>query len=260
MKTRTGKIARLPKEVREQLNQRLENGWKGTRLVKWINDLPAVKEVLREEFHGRPITAQNLSQWHLGGYADWLQHQDSREEMRWVIERAEQLEQAPGEENLCERLARIVTVKVAGQLQRLDQIEDPKERWRELREVCLELWRLRNATTYGHGVTLGWKRWQRAVDQEEAALAEAFREKQQQEPAGQDQSQEEYLEDLMAQLHNPEIREWVRTDWPNREAELLRLKEIYNLKPDSKDTPFHPCQQSRDTLNRRAVYNYQSQS
>jgi hypothetical protein len=248
MKTRNGKIARLPKEVREQLNRRLENGWRGTRLIKWLNDLPEVREVLREEFHGHAISAQNLSQWREGGYADWLRHQDSREGMRWILERAEDLEEEPGEENFCERLARIVTVEVATQVQRLDKIEDPKERWRELREVCLELWRLRNATSYGQSVALGWKQWQRKVGQEEAAQI--------QEPAEGEQSQEEYLESLMDQMHIPEIREWVRTDWPNREAEFLRLKEIYDLKPDSKDTPFHPSQESREGLRRSAVYKF----
>jgi hypothetical protein len=31
--TRTGKIARLPREVREELNRRLQNGEQGKRLV-----------------------------------------------------------------------------------------------------------------------------------------------------------------------------------------------------------------------------------
>jgi hypothetical protein len=254
MKTRNGRIARLPKDVREQLNRRLENGWSGVRLVKWLNELPAVREVLRQEFHGRPINAQNVSQWHLGGYVEWLGHQDSREEMRWMQARTEALEEAPDEVNVCERLARIVTAQVAGQLRRLDQIEDPKERWRELREVCLELWRLRNATSYGQGIALGWKRWQREVTREEAALEE----KRQQEQPEQERFQEDYLEQLMDQMHDPEMREWVRTDWPSREAEFLRLKEIYDLPPDSKETPFHPCQHSRDALSRSAVYDYQS--
>ena len=32
---------------------------------------------------------------------------------------------------------------------------------------------------------------------------------------------------LMDLLHRPELREWVRTDWPSREAELHDLK-VYN--------------------------------
>ena len=255
MKTRNGKIARLSKDVREQLNRRLENGWGGARLLKWLNDLPDVRRVLREEFHGRAISPKNLSQWREGGYADWVRNQQSREGMRWMVERAEELADAPGPKDVCEQLARIVTVEVAEQVRRLDQIEDPKERWRELREVCLELWRLRNATSYGQGVALGWKRWQREVDREDAALEEI----QQQKQAEQEHFQEELLEQFMDKVHHPKIREWVRTDWPSREAELLRLKEIYHLKPDSKETPVHPCQFSRDALRRGAVYNYPSE-
>ena len=52
MKARHGKIASLPKEIRDQLNHRLKNGWRGARLANWLNELPQVKEVLPEQFHG----------------------------------------------------------------------------------------------------------------------------------------------------------------------------------------------------------------
>jgi hypothetical protein len=48
----------------------------------------------------------------------------------------------------------------------------------------------------------------------------------------------------------------VRTDWPNKETEMARLKEIYHLRPDSKNTPRHPSQGSADAGRRMAVYNY----
>ena len=35
--TRNGKIGRLPKAVREQVNRRLEKGEKGRTLVAWLN-------------------------------------------------------------------------------------------------------------------------------------------------------------------------------------------------------------------------------
>ncbi len=44
--TRTGKIARLPQAVRRELNQRLANAERGTKLVVWLNELPEVLEVL----------------------------------------------------------------------------------------------------------------------------------------------------------------------------------------------------------------------
>jgi hypothetical protein len=119
MKTRHGKIARLPKEIREQLNRRLENGWRGAKLVKWLNELPPVKEVLREEFNGRAISEQNLSQWREGGYLDWVRHQETQEQIRWVVERSEDVDEAEGNEHLCERLARVAAAELAEHLQRL---------------------------------------------------------------------------------------------------------------------------------------------
>ena len=75
--TRTGKIARLPVEIRHQLNRRLQDGKPGKQLVVWLNSLPEVRAVLKEEFGARPITEQNLSEWKLGGYADWERHEGS---------------------------------------------------------------------------------------------------------------------------------------------------------------------------------------
>ena len=48
--TRVGKIARLPRALREQLNHRLQDGELGRRLVDWLNASPEVKAVLAAEF------------------------------------------------------------------------------------------------------------------------------------------------------------------------------------------------------------------
>jgi len=67
-RTRTGKIARLPRKIREQLNRRLENGEPGNRLVEWLNSLPEVQKVLAADFDGEPVSEPNLSRWRQGGY------------------------------------------------------------------------------------------------------------------------------------------------------------------------------------------------
>ena len=72
MKTRNGKIARLPLEIRDQLNTRLADGELGNRLVEWLNANPAVMKVMAEQFDGRPINESNLSEWRSGGYEEWL--------------------------------------------------------------------------------------------------------------------------------------------------------------------------------------------
>ncbi len=38
-----GKIARLPRNVRDELNHSIDNGETGVRLVEWLNGLPEVQ-------------------------------------------------------------------------------------------------------------------------------------------------------------------------------------------------------------------------
>jgi hypothetical protein len=71
MKTRNGKIAHLPFQIREELNIRLANGEPGNKLVEWLNTHPAVIEVMNNCFGGRPVSEQNLSEWRNGGYEQW---------------------------------------------------------------------------------------------------------------------------------------------------------------------------------------------
>jgi hypothetical protein len=90
--TRLGKTARLPREIREELNVRLNNGEMGTELVEWLNGLPAVRTVLEAKFQGRPISPQNLSEWKQGGYKDWLRHQENCAYATRVAEKAARTE------------------------------------------------------------------------------------------------------------------------------------------------------------------------
>jgi len=74
--TRNGKIARLPRDIRNQLNRRLQDGEPGTRLAEWLNSLPETKKILAADFGGRDINEQNLTEWKQGGYRDWLARQE----------------------------------------------------------------------------------------------------------------------------------------------------------------------------------------
>jgi len=76
MKSRNGKIARLPHDLREELNQRLERSERSPDLLAWLNALPAVREFVRKEFAGEPVSKHNLSQWRRGGFQDWLTRRD----------------------------------------------------------------------------------------------------------------------------------------------------------------------------------------
>jgi hypothetical protein len=70
-----GKIARLPDDIREQLNQRLLDGQSASTILPWLNSLAPVKDVLATQFAGEPVTAQNLSNWRIGGFQHWLRDQ-----------------------------------------------------------------------------------------------------------------------------------------------------------------------------------------
>src|SRR6185436_19175686 len=108
-RTRIGKIARLPNEVREQLNQRLQDGEPGEDLLRWLNRLPKVRKVLAAQFGGRPINKQNLSDWRLGGYRDWEQAEEDRARIDRLTDTIRLAK--PGDESpLSERLAAALLV------------------------------------------------------------------------------------------------------------------------------------------------------
>ncbi len=71
--THTGKVARLPYEIREELNRRMRDGARGPALIKWL---------AKTDPSGKDISPQNISNWRKGGYRDWLTHQDRIEAIR----------------------------------------------------------------------------------------------------------------------------------------------------------------------------------
>ncbi len=108
--TRNGKIARLPKAVREELNRRLEDGAQGRALVGWLNGLPEVKAVMKDAFGGRAVTEQNLSEWRQGGFLDWQRQQEARDWVLRAAEEAEELGEAAGAAPLTDVLGASITL------------------------------------------------------------------------------------------------------------------------------------------------------
>jgi hypothetical protein len=96
---RTGKIARLPHDIREKLNRRLRDNLPGPKICEWVNRLPAAKVVCAEfaRRNGKdksPINENQLSEWRRGGFQDWLREQrlltDTREMARWSMKLAKE--------------------------------------------------------------------------------------------------------------------------------------------------------------------------
>jgi hypothetical protein len=65
------KIAALPLNVIEKLNDRLDAGQKGPQILTWLNALPEVRDCLRQQWQGVPVSKQKLSGWRNGGYRRW---------------------------------------------------------------------------------------------------------------------------------------------------------------------------------------------
>jgi hypothetical protein len=139
--TRNGKIARLPRAVREQLNRRLRDGKEGKKLVAWLNGLPEVKAVVAAEFGGKPIREQNLSEWKKRGYRDWIAHQEAIELAEKLVEDALDWD-AKGNAPLTDTLALWLASRYAMATRRVAETEGT-EGWRLLRELCADVAELR---------------------------------------------------------------------------------------------------------------------
>jgi hypothetical protein len=141
--TRKGKIARLPQPIREQINRRLQNGDKNTKITEWLNTLLEVNAVLAAEFESDPINETNLSNWKLGGYRDWEAQQEALAAVRQFGANAAELTQATGGQ-LADQLALCLTARIAVELQRASSGgDDAAGQLLRLRQLCGDLVALR---------------------------------------------------------------------------------------------------------------------
>jgi hypothetical protein len=131
---RTGKIARLPHAVREALNERLRDGLPCAEILSWLNSLPVVREVLQKHFGGAPMTQENISRWCHGGYAGWLENQQTKEALAIMLAACRDIEPAE-REALTGQLALVVAARMVVELRKFDEMpEGPLKSaaWRQL--------------------------------------------------------------------------------------------------------------------------------
>jgi hypothetical protein len=108
---RCGEIARLPHGVREALNQRLRDGHGAGEILSWLNELPEAREMLKKFFGGASITKENLCHRRYGGYAGWVENQQTREAMSTMSRACRNI--GPRErEELTAQLALVVTARM----------------------------------------------------------------------------------------------------------------------------------------------------
>lgn len=79
---RQGKIARLPHALREEVNSRLLNGETSGVILAWLNAHKDAIRIWDQYFEGSPATAQNLSEWRLGGFKEWLSRKERADDLK----------------------------------------------------------------------------------------------------------------------------------------------------------------------------------
>lgn len=121
--TRTGKIARLPASIREEVCQRLFDGQSGPKLLAWLNAHPDVLRVLDEYFHEEPVSAQNLSEWRKGGYQAWKARRAKIDETKSLAQYALRLGEAAGGK-ITDGSAAILGGKILERLEAADEKTD----------------------------------------------------------------------------------------------------------------------------------------
>ena len=113
--TPKGKIARLPRPLRDELNRRLAAQDDGSAILDWLNAAPDVKDLLARDFAGEPVSPQNLHEWRQSGFVEWQTRQD-------LFAEAAELTDANGEwdalaaNDFTERLAAVLVVRYANTL------------------------------------------------------------------------------------------------------------------------------------------------
>jgi hypothetical protein len=87
----TGKIAALPRDLREELCRRLENGKTGAEILPWLNALPEVVAILADRFNAVAISDANLSNWRDSGYFEWQKRGERTQRIRDLADYARKL-------------------------------------------------------------------------------------------------------------------------------------------------------------------------
>ena len=159
MTTRLSKIARLPANIREELNTRLHNGQFGRKILPWLNNLPETKDVLAENFEGKSITHQNLSEWRSSGYQDWLFHQQRLTWFARLHEEDTELSAHDGCADTYEAMSRFFLFEIGQAMRDMQKIKNPEARWERLERLTDKFSRLQNAYNWSRRVGLEYDKY-----------------------------------------------------------------------------------------------------
>jgi len=207
---RNGKIARLPREIRDELNRRLQNGEQGASLLAWLNAFPEVQALLARDFAGVAISKQNLCEWRAGGFAEWQARQDTLDDACELAADASEITAATGGK-LTDHLATVVAVRYASALSGWngEVTDDFRRKLRALRGLCQDIVELRRGDHSGARLKMEQERLERE----------------------QEKTGEEVIAHFQRWLKNPEVRDAVCRNYISPEERERRMREIFGLQP-----------------------------
>jgi hypothetical protein len=234
--THVGKIGRLSKYYRDELGRRIGDGEPGKEIVKWLNDQSRVQEVLKEQFGGRPITEQNLSEWKQTGHPEWLRREEARLFVTRLTEQSDDLEEATDDHEISDRFASVLAAELARlAMTLLEKETDPEKRWQRLCGVHRELSQLRRDDHRAVRTVIKRARWNREVEREEDAEHQRV----------QRANKDRLIDMVFASMRNQTMAEaFGGGEYGKRQAELLHrikfdmpLEDLLGMTPPGKSAP-----------------------
>ena len=169
-----GKISHLPKDLREQLNRRLDDGERHDRILAWLNSLPEVRALAAADFAGRPISKQNLYEWTQHSFRRWKVRQNA------LAFASEDLAEASASDSsstagLTDKLVQWLALRFAASAHTLLPADDePETDLRRLRQLAADIIALRRGDLYSRRVALEEKRFDLQATQTQEAREEEF--------------------------------------------------------------------------------------
>jgi hypothetical protein len=173
---RNGKIAHLPRALRDRINLALYNRCPAKELARALNQLPEVQAVMAQYFDGRPLKRQNIDEWKHGGYRDWLHHRQILEQKRELTADARDLSGTA--DGLPDSLFGMLTLDYAHLMMNGDK-ETPEEfekRRKKLSLVSQDIVRIRRSDLQARRVQVQETRLERDEEKTEEQLVFKFME------------------------------------------------------------------------------------
>jgi hypothetical protein len=104
---RNGKVARLPKGVREQINELIDDGVEYDEIIKTLG------------VHGKGLTKHNISQWARGGYCDWVKEQERKVLLAGNFEKVVDTMAKASPEEIPDLVTKLLAARMGGLLSEL---------------------------------------------------------------------------------------------------------------------------------------------